>query len=182
MKSQAPGIRKRTNGKSVKRKSQVAKSKRNSSPSRSRDLRSRTGPYVLRRLRRKAQAATSAPADSHGRSARPADGDRLSGTHRQYPGRQYGAAGGPGRGVPGEGLLPGRAAREEGPVALPHPAEHLPGHPAAGRSGRFCCSRPSWSMPKSNWIATPTCCSRRPPLKRTWTTGGINGIRPRPTC
>ena len=35
---------------------------------------------------------------------------------------------------------------------------------------------------ETNWTATPICCSRRPPPKPMSTTGGISGIRPRPTC
>ena len=47
---------------------------------------------------------------------------------------------------------------------------------------RFYCKKPNWTMPKSNWIDIPICYRKRPPPKRTWTTGDINGIPPGPTC
>ena len=99
------------------------------------------------RLQGAAEAATATAPEGDGRPARAADGDRQPGSHREHPGHLHGPAGRPGGGVSREGPVPGRAAGQEGPAALRHPAEHVRGQPPAGRGRRSCSTGPSCSGP-----------------------------------
>ena len=95
------------------------------------------------RLQGAAEAATATAAEGDGRPARAAGGDRQSGSHREHPGHLHRPAGRAGGGVSREGPLPGRAAGQEGPAALRHPAEHVRGQPPAGRGRHLAVPGPA---------------------------------------
>ena len=65
----------------------------------------------------------------------------------QHPGLQDGATGCAGCRISGQGLLSGRATREKGATPLPHPAEHVPGQPAAGRGRDSAAKGPTGLCP-----------------------------------
>ena len=88
-----------------------------------------------RRLRRKKRLRGPAAAQGHGQSSGETAGDRLPGIHRQHPGHQYGATQGPGRGLPGEGLLQRRRPGQKRATAVSDPAQHLRSQTPAGGGG-----------------------------------------------